>query len=251
MLKAHELGLRARWIEKESSLGGSVRAYARGKVVMTAPVELPIYGKVHLRRTTKNALIELWQDVLARGDITPECGVSLLGTAHDGDALIATTTAGTIRAHRVLLATGRRGRPRRLDVIGEDLAHVHHHLDDPTEHDRERVVVVGGGDVAVEAALALAERPGTTVTLVHRGSAFDRAKPANQERLAEATAITVLRNTEIEAIAATHVKLRTGDIEADRVFVLIGSDLPTDLLSAAGIRVQTHRGELGVQSVPT
>jgi thioredoxin reductase/ferredoxin len=251
MLKAHELGLRARWIEKETSLGGSVRAYARGKVVMTSPVELPIYGKVHLRRTTKTALIELWQDVLARGDIAPEYGTALLGTASDGHALIASTTTGTIRARRVLLATGRRGRPRRLDVAGEDLPHVHHHLEDPTEHDGERILIVGGGDVAVEAALALAERRGTQVTLCHRSETFHRAKPANQTRLAETTAITILRGAEVDEITAPHVSVRTPDgsrkVAADRVFVLIGSDLPLDLLAASGLRVQTHRGELGVQ----
>jgi NAD-dependent dihydropyrimidine dehydrogenase PreA subunit len=131
MLEAHVRGIRARWIEKESSLGGSVRAYSRGKVVMTTPVELPIYGKVHLRRTTKAALIELWNDVLARGAIVPEYGISLTGIAPDGDALIASTTAGPIRARRVLLATGRRGRPRRLGVPGETLPHVAHHLEDP------------------------------------------------------------------------------------------------------------------------
>lgn len=255
MLEAHRTGLRARWIEKQESLGGSVRAYPRGKVVMTTPVELPLYGKVHLRRTTKNALIELWQDVLARGEITPEYGTAVTGIARDGDARLVSTTAGPIRARRVLLATGRRGRPRRLGVPGEELAHVCHHLEDPVEHDRERSVVVGGGDVAVEAALALAERPGARVTLVHRGTAFERAKPANQRRLADAAgtgALTVLRTAEVEAISTTTVTVRTADgpcaVDADRVFVLIGSDLPIDLLAASGIRVHTHRGELAVRT---
>ncbi len=255
MLEAHRLNMRVRWIEKETSLGGAVRAYPRGKVVMTTPVELPIYGKIHLRRTSKNALIELWQDVLARGDIAPEYGIVVNGVSPDGDALIVSTTAGPIRARRVLLATGRRGRPRRLGVPGEELSHVCHHLEDPVEHDRERIVVVGGGDVAVEAALALAERPGTRVTLCHRGAVFDRAKPANQQRLAEAEgagAVHVLRRAEIESIGTPAVQIAAPEgartIDADRVFVLIGNDLPTDLLAASGIRVQTHRGELAVRT---
>jgi len=254
MLEAHRLGINARWIEKEQSLGGSVRGYPRGKIVMTTPVDLPIYGRVHLRRTTKAALIELWTDVLARGDIAPEYGIAVTGVVTDGDALVVSTTRGSsrqqIRARRVLLATGRRGRPRQLSVPGEDLHHVHHHLDDPMDHDHARIVVVGGGDVAVEAALALAERPGTQVTLCHRGERFDRAKPALQARLAEATAVTVLRGAEIDAIDAAHVVVRTADgpqtVTADKVFVLIGSDLPADLLGASGIRVQTHRGDVAV-----
>lgn len=248
MLSAHERGLRARWIEKEGSLGGAVRSYPRGKVVMTAPVELPVYGRVQLRRTTKRALTELWQDVLVRGAIEPEYGIALEAITRDGELLVAATTAGAIRARRVLLATGRRGRPRRLGIEGEDLPHVHHNIDDPTEHDGERILVIGGGDVAVEAALALVERPRTSVTLCHRGDRFDRAKPANQDRLAaaERDGLRAMRGARVERITARAATIATADgpreIEIDRVFVLIGMDLPLDLLTASGIRVQTHFG---------
>ncbi|MEO8846785.1 MAG: NAD(P)-binding domain-containing protein [Kofleriaceae bacterium] len=248
MLTAHQLGIPTRWIEKEASLGGAVRSYPRGKVVMTTPVELPLYGRVHLRRTSKAALIELWNDVLLRGDIKPEYGITLASVTPDGDALLATTSAGPIRARRVLLATGRRGRPRQLRVTGEELAHVAHHVEDPADHDGERILVVGGGDVAIEAALALAERPKTRVTLCHRGATFDRAKPDNQERLAEAehAGLEVLRDAQVERIEPHSATIQTDGvtrtIDVDRVFVLIGSDLPIELLAATGIRVQTHRG---------
>ena len=248
-LTAHEHGIRTRWIEKEPSIGGAVRSYPRGKIVMTTPVELPLYGRVHLRRTSKPALIELWDDVIARGGITPEFGIALQGISPEGGALVATTSAGQIRARRILLATGRRGRPRRLGVDGEQLAHVHHHVEDPTEHDGEEILVVGGGDVAVEAALALAERPGTRVTICHRGEQFERAKPANQTRLSEAetAGLRVLRGATVEHITDEGVTVRGAAenerIPVDRVFVLIGSDLPIELLAASGIRVQTHRGD--------
>ncbi|MCX5740947.1 MAG: NAD(P)-binding domain-containing protein [Proteobacteria bacterium] len=248
-LTARERNLRFRLIEKEPSVGGAVRSYPRGKVVMTTPAELPLYGRVHLRRTTKAALIELWNDVLGRGEITPEFGVSLEAITRAGDDLVVATSTGPIVARRVLLATGRRGRPRHLGVTGEDLAHVRHNIDDPTEHDGERCLVVGGGDVALEAALALAERPDTQVTLCHRGEAFDRAKPALQDRLriAEAAGLRVLRGAQVERITDGAAAVATaGGVEQlaiDTVFVLIGSDLPTELLVASGIRVQTHRGE--------
>lgn len=249
MLTAHGRGIRARWIEKETSLGGAVRSYPRGKVVMTTPVELPLYGRVHLRRTSKAALIELWDDVLARGEIRPEYGVTLSSVTTDGDALVAVTSAGTIRAQRVLLATGRRGRPRHLRIPGEELAHVSHHVQDPADHGGERILVVGGGDVAVEAALALVEQPKTRVTLCHRGGDFDRTKPANQERLAEAElngSVRVLRSAEVKMIEAGSATIQTPEgsvvVEVDRVFVLIGSDLPLELLAATGIRVQRHHG---------
>lgn len=248
-LSAHERKIRSRWIEKEASLGGAVRSYPRGKIVMTTPVELPLYGRVHLRRTTKPALIELWTDVIDRSKLTPEYGIALQAIRREGDLLVAQTTAGEIRARRVLLATGRRGRPRRLGIPGEELAHVQHHVEDPTEHPREAVLVVGGGDVAVETALLLAEQPGTRVTLCHRGPRFDRAKPANQVRLeeAEAAGLEVLRSTEILETAPGRTQVKSGEVtrevNADRVYVLIGSDLPTELLASSGIRVETHRGD--------
>lgn len=108
--------------------------------------------------------------------------------------------------------------------------------------------MVGGGDIAVEAALALAERPRAAVTLCHRGERFERAKPANQERLvqAERAGLTVLRGARVERIAVDAVTIATAeglrDLAVDRVFVLIGADLPLDLLAASGIRVQTHFG---------
>jgi len=248
-LAARKLGIASRTIDKEASLGGAVRAYPRGKIVMTAPAELPLYGRVHLRRTGKAALIELWEDVLARSGVTIEFGVAVDAVERDGDLLVARTSAGPIAARRVLLATGRRGRPRRLGVPGEELAHVHHVLDDPATHDGQRCAVVGGGDSAVEAALALAERPGATVTLLHRGQQFERAKLDNQERLAaaEASGLRVLRGAGVERIEADRLVATVGDardqIAADAVFVLIGADLPTDLLTASGIRVRTYRGE--------
>jgi len=248
MLAAHERGLRAKWIEKQSDIGGAVRAYPRGKIVMTTPVDLPLYGRVHLRRTTKAALIELWTDVLSQGTIAPDFGVALESITRDGDVLVAQTSAGPIRARRVLLATGRRGSPRRLGVDGEDLAHVHHHLDDPADHTGRRILVVGGGDVAVESALALADRPRTTVTLCHRGDRFDRVKPALQERLAaaEAAGLRVMRGATVSRFTPGSASLvtagETRTLEVDSAFVLIGADLPTDMLLASGVRVQTHYG---------
>jgi thioredoxin reductase len=220
---------------------------------MTTPVELPLYGRVHLRLTTKPALIELWADVLGRGGLAPELGVAVTGIAEQSGCLVATTTAGPIRARRILLATGRRGRPRRLGVEGEELPHVEHQLADPTEHADQRILVVGGGDVAVEAALALAEHGPSALTLCHRGARFDRAKPELAARLAAAQqsgALEILLDTTIERFDPESARVVTRgvarDVPADRVFVLVGYDLPTELLASSGVRVQTHFGNRAV-----
>jgi thioredoxin reductase/NAD-dependent dihydropyrimidine dehydrogenase PreA subunit len=248
-LEAHRLGLKVRLVEKETSIGGSVRRYPRGKIVMTTPADLPLYGRVHLRRTSKAALIELWEDVFARATVDAEFGVNVESVVRDGDVLVASTSVGAIAARRILLATGRRGKPRRLEVPGEELGHVHHVLEQPEAHDGQACLVVGGGDVAVEAAIALAERPGTRVTLCHRGDRFERAKPENQERLAaaEARGLRVLRGAQVERLDAASAEVVTnGDrerVDATSVFVLIGTELPSNLLSSSGVQVRTYRGE--------
>ncbi len=249
-LQARKLGVTARIVEKATSLGGAVRTYPRGKIVMTSPAELPLYGRVQLRRTSKQALIELWEDVLAKGQVAIEFGVTVEGLARVGRVLEVRTSAGVIAARRVLFATGRRGRPRRLGVPGEERAHVHHLIEEPEEHDRQRCVVVGGGDVAAEAALALVDRPGTTVALVHRGARFDRCKPDNQTRLADAERagqLTILRDSVIDRIEPVDVVVTAAGtprvVPADAVFVLIGAELQADLLANAGIQVRTYRGD--------
>ncbi len=259
-LAARARGLASRTLEREASMGGSVRAYPRGKIVMTHPVELPLYGHVRLRRTRKETLIELWDDVLRQSGVSIEFGRKLEGIERDGATLLARIEgeAAPVRARRVLLATGRRGRPRRLGVPGEAQAHVHDRLEDPAAHDGQACVVVGGGDSAIEAALALAERPGTRVVLSYRGERFVRAKPETRRRLEDAVAagrVRVLCGSQVAEVAGDTVTLAlaAGEREvvpAQVLFTLIGRDLEHGLLAAAGIEVRTFHGE-GPRSRPT
>ncbi|MFO0653343.1 MAG: NAD(P)-binding domain-containing protein, partial [Polyangiales bacterium] len=152
-LAAKEAGLRYRTIDRARDLGGAIRTYPRGKVVMTTPVELPGYGKVRLRRTSKEALLELFEDVIARVGVALEFGVEVTGVREECGVFVAETSAGELRAQRVLLAIGRRGRPRALGVAGEERAL--RTLDDAADHRGRACVVLGGGDSAVEAALSL------------------------------------------------------------------------------------------------
>lgn len=145
----------------------------------------------------------------------------------------------------MLLAIGQRGSPRRLpfDLAPEVEARVHYHLGDARSFAGKRAVVVGLGDVAMEAAIALARQPGTAVTVVHRGADFTRGKARNiaeVKRLAESGRIGLRFSTEVAAIDAEHVKLRGPKGEArigyDAVLVMIGSIPPWEALRAAGVR---------------
>jgi thioredoxin reductase/NAD-dependent dihydropyrimidine dehydrogenase PreA subunit len=249
-LKAKELGLQFHVLDQEQ-MGGALRSFPRQKVVMTAPVELPLYGKVKLRRTTKEALLELWEEVVKKTALTIETPVKVNGITRREDGLFAVdTSTGMRRARRVLLAIGRRGTPRKLGVPGEELPKVTYKLIEPEQYRGTRCLVVGGGDAAVETAIMLSKEPETTVTLVHRGDRFDRIKPDNYERLEKAQIdgrLEVRTSTSPSQIASDHVVVKgsrgTERVPNDFVFVAIGGELPTAWLTKMGIEVKTLRGE--------
>jgi thioredoxin reductase/ferredoxin len=247
-LAAKQHGLRALTVEQET-LGGTVAHYPRGKIVMTAPVELPLYGKLRLRETSKEALLGLWQEVerRTRPRIAYEERVEKI--ERRGEGFEVATSRGRHRARAVLLAIGRRGTPRKLGVPGEELAKVVYRLVDPEQYRGRRVLVVGGGDSALEAALQLAGEPGTEATLSYRGAAFSRAKAANRarvERAAAGGAMQVLLGSDVTEIEAEAVRLRSGEralsLANDAVIVCAGGVLPNAFLASIGVAVETKYG---------
>lgn len=249
-LTAQKEGLRFAVVDQED-LGGALLAYPRQKIVMTAPVELPGYGKVKLRRATKEALLELWQDVAKKTALKVEPRVKVDGITRgdDGNFDVA-TSAGARRARKVALCIGRRGTPRKLGITGEHLEKVTYRLIEPEQYRGRRLLVVGGGDSAVEAALMLAREPDTKVTLVHRGAAFDRCKPDNFEALEkqrQSGAIDVRLESAPTEIGADHAVIKgptsVERVPNDFVLVLIGGELPTAWLNKIGVEVRTFRGE--------
>lgn len=248
-LEARQLGARAVVLEK-GELGGAIRSYPRQKVVMSAPFELPGFGKRKLRRTTKEALIELFVDLVARArlEVREHAEVERVTAQPQGFTVIA--RGHQVTAGRVLLAIGRRGAPRRLGVPGDHLAHVVYSVEEPAVYAGQRAVVVGGGDSAIETALALAAQPGATVTLVHRGADFGRSKPDNQRALESARAsqvLEVLTSATVREVTAQHLSVLAVDgprkLAADLVVCCLGAELPSAWLRALGIGLRELRGE--------
>ncbi len=247
-LVAQQRRLKARIIEQET-LGGSILHYPRKKLVMTHPVDLPGVGQMPFREVEKEPLLEFWLQTLRKKGITVEEGVRLETVEQQDGVFVAHTSAGPIAAAHVILALGRRGTPRRLEVPGEDLPKVAYRLIEPESYAGQRVLVVGGGSSALEAAMALAERPRSRVTLCHRRSEFSGARAALVQRvllLEKERMLEILREARVTAIAADRVHLdvagQPAERENDFVFVLAGGVPPYALLKQCGVDLETKFG---------
>lgn len=248
-LGALETKLKFVTLEQEDSLGGTVYHYPRNKIVMTAPMNLPILGKVKMGEVSKENLLEFWGGVVKKTGLKINFGERMETVTKNGNGFSVKTSRGTYNAGAVLLAIGRRGTPRKLEVPGEELPKVVYRLIDPEQYRRQHVLVVGGGDSALEAALAIADEPGTTVTLSYRGDAFGRVKEKNRQRLQEAEKkgrVKVLLQSNVKKIEPDKVALEQAgkimEIRNDAVIVSVGGVLPTPFLKEIGIMVETKYG---------
>lgn len=242
-LEAKDQGLRFKTVDQDR-VGGTVAHYPRQKMVLTQPVELPRYGKLDRDQYQKEELMEIWSELVAREDLPVETGRTFeaLERRADGSFSVHFDQGEVLHADAVCLALGRRGSPRRLDVPGEELPKVSYGLVDAQGFQGQQLLVVGGGDSAIEAAIALAEQPGNVVTLSYRKHAFFRIKARNEARLAqtlEQGRLTVVFESEVERIEPGAVELRepngTRRLANDHVFVLIGGIPPFAKLEAAGV----------------
>jgi thioredoxin reductase len=235
---------------EQESLGGCVFQYPRGKLVMTQPAQLPLVGKVRFTQTSKEELLEFWRSIERKTQLAIRYRERVDAIERDGaDGFIVRTPQGEHRARSVLLAIGRRGTPRKLEVPGEDRPKVVYRLIDPEQYSGCNVLVVGGGDSALEAAIAVSGVDGARVTLSYRGAAFDRAKAKNRDRVQHAARsgkLKVLLNSQVQRIEDGFVALlhaqRTLQVENENVIVSAGGTLPTDFLRKIGIAIETKHG---------
>lgn len=249
-LAAKECALRFVTLEQESSLGGTVYHFPRNKLTMTSPMNMPTIGRIKLGEVSKEALLDLWKSISAKADLKVSFGERVLSIERADRGFFVKTGTRSYLARNVLLAMGRRGTPRRLNVTGEEQPKVVYRLIDAAQYRGQNVLVVGGGDSAVEAALAVALQPGTAVSLSYRGQAFDRIKPGNRNRLQEAISndrLRVLLESEVDEIKSSHVVLRHRKnlftLRNEAVIVCAGGSVPTQILRDIGILVETRHGE--------
>lgn len=246
-LTAKSKNMRCVTLEQES-LGGAVFQYPRGKLVMTAPATVPLIGKVNFRQTSKEALLAFWQDAEKKTGVKINYQERVEDIARTAHGFTIKSNRATYQARNVLLAIGRRGTPRKLGVPGEEMSKVVYRLIDPEQYAGQQVLVVGGGDSALEAAASIAEAGGGVV-LSYRGAEFDRAKARNRERIQNAERggqLLLLMKSNVKHIEPQSVLIEHAgemiQVENDAVIVSAGGVLPSDFLKRVGIAVETKYG---------
>lgn len=248
-LSAIEHKLRYKILEQEDSLGGSVYHYPRQKIAMTAPVELALIGKMKFSEVQKEKLLEFWLDVVRKTGLQIAFRERMESIDKVADAFVVRTDKGSYTTRTVLLSMGRRGTPRKLEVPGEESAKVMYRLIDPAQFEGQAVLVVGGGDSALEAAIALSEQKDTDVILSYRSAAFSRVKQKNRtllEQQQKTGRLRVMLNSKVCQIQDQSVDIEyEGNSQQhrnDAVIVCAGGLLPTPLLQKIGIRFDTKFG---------
>ncbi|MCX6305753.1 MAG: NAD(P)-binding domain-containing protein [Bacteroidetes bacterium] len=235
----------------QDTLGGTVFTFPRSKIVMTSAMDLPLYGKVKLYETSKSELLDLWKTVLKKNDITIRENSKVEAIlSENGHFKIETLSGEQFTAKTVLLSIGRRGTPRKLGIPGETLEKVAYKLMEPEAISGKAIMIVGGGDSAIESALSLADQ--NDVTISYRSEVFSRLKPKNNEKINEAISsgkIKVLFNTTPVKIDKEFVLLSptTGSeeikVKNDLIYIFAGGELPTQFLKKVGLEITKKFGE--------
>lgn len=239
---AHERGLTHMVLEQEHDLGGTIFHYPRRKLVLVQSVEIPILGALREGEYAKEDLLRVLQELCRRGPIHVRFGERVLAVTRSEGLFSVKSTSRVSLARFVILALGRRGTPRKLGVPGEGLSKVMYQLSDAESYQGQRVLIVGGGDSAVEAAIGLARQRGNAVSLSYRREKLVRIKKKNEESIAQLLAsgrVEGLFSSEVEEIGPRSVRVRMPegprDLPNDYVFVFAGGEPPFGLLRGMGV----------------
>jgi putative YpdA family bacillithiol system oxidoreductase len=229
---------------ERSAIGGAVAQYPRQKLVMTSPVEFPLYGKFKKMSLSKEELLRFWHTVGQRADFSVQTCEEVEQIRKEADGIFTVSTSiGHYRAHYLILALGRRGSPRKLGIKGEELPKVMYSLIDAEAYRNQNILIVGGGDSAVEAAMGLAAQKGNRVTISYRKEHFSRIKHKNMQKVEDCIRsgrISALYSSNVIEIKMDRVKIEHEggvlEIQNDFVWIFAGGIGPDAFLKKVGIQ---------------
>ncbi|MBK7860861.1 MAG: NAD(P)-binding domain-containing protein [Archangiaceae bacterium] len=235
---------------EQDTVGGTIAHYPRQKVVMTEQVEMPFIGKFGRKLISKEELLETWEHAIDKSGVKVETGTKVTAVRGEDGAFELDTSRGVVRARKVVLAIGRRGTPRKLGVPGDDLPKVAYSLIDPEQYEGSRVLVVGGGDSALEAAIQLVEETDAEVALSYRQPDFGKCREANKRRFKELVAegrMHAFLPSAIKRVTPGAVTLehqgRPIELPNDFVLACLGGELPAKFLEANQISLKRYTGQ--------
>lgn len=242
-LTAHQQGMKYLTLE-QGEIAQTIRHYPRHKFLMAEPIDIPLYGPLYVADGTKEGLLSVWETIISNTGVRIQTNTRVERIKKNGACFLVETNKGQYSAKRVVLALGRRGSPRRLEVPGEDLAKVAYQLIEAESYEGKDILIVGGGDSAIEAAVGLSKSGRNRVTLSYRGQVFERAKDRNRQLLEEAEKAgrtKILRNSHVTEVREKSVALDVSgaatEIPNDYVLALIGGTPPEEFLRKAGIEI--------------
>ena len=231
-------------ILEQGTLADTITRYPRKKILFAEPLRVPLYGDLWVADSSKESLLQVWQDVIARTGLQVLTGQRVEEVVPEAGLFRVRTSGHEFRGRAVILAMGRRGTPRRLGVPGEELDKVFYDIVEMEAFAGQKVLVVGGGDSAIEAAIGLAGQPATPVTISYRGDDFARAKERNRQRIAQAATegrITLMMKSEVREIRRDVVVLEHEGclrlLPNETVAIRIGGEAAYPFLQRMGVRI--------------
>ena len=252
-LEAHRRKLKYVVLE-QGELVDTIRKYPRKKLLLAEPVQVPLFGDLWIADGSKEALLQVWESLIRQYGLHIRTRMRVESITQHDHGFELKCGDEVVRARKIILAIGRRGTPRKLGVPGEERANVYYDIVEMEAFTGDRVLVVGGGDSALESAIGLATQPGTTVHLSHRRNAFDRAKQRNLDKLqadVEAGRIKLLLNSQVLEIADGVVRLDYDgaklELPNDDVIIRIGGEAPSRFLAQVGVGTVLRDVQLATQ----
>jgi NosR/NirI family transcriptional regulator, nitrous oxide reductase regulator len=231
---------------ESTRIANTVVNFPKGKHIFAEPKQIVYKSQLPVVQATREETLQAWYKLIKEEKLNIREGFPVKNVKKKGDYLfdVILEDGEVVRGRRVILAIGKAGKSRKLGAPGENLPKVTSILRDPAEYTDHNILVVGGGDSAIEAALALADHD-NNVTLSYRKSEFSRIKEGNAEKIARYQAegkVRVLFNSEVKEITESSVRIKTAtgekQLDNDVVFTLLGSELPYDLLKRIGLSIE-------------